>query len=85
MKMNCARKEPLQSLNHQKINSSITSLNLQFSEIGNEGASALAEALKINSFLTTLQLDENDIRNEGSLAIAEALNVYSSLTSLNLF
>ena len=43
--------------------------------IGDEGAAALAEALKVNTALTWLDLKDNEIGDEGAAALAEALKV----------
>ena len=62
--------------------------------IGNEGATAIAEALKVNAVLTNLDLSSNYIGGyydshgklietpEGPTAIAEALKVNAVLTTL---
>ena len=44
-------------------------------DIGDDGAKAIAEALKVNPVLTTLDLWNNSIGPEGAMAIAEALKV----------
>jgi Ran GTPase-activating protein (RanGAP) involved in mRNA processing and transport len=49
-----------------------------------EGAIAIADALKVNSSLTSLNLSSNSIYNEGGIASADALKLNSSLASLNL-
>jgi len=64
----------------------LTSLELFGNRIGNDGAIALADALKSGkSVLTSLNLKDNNIRNEGAAAIAEALKSgMAVLTNLNL-
>jgi len=57
---------------------------LGWNEIGAEGASAVAEALKVNSTLRWLVLLENDIGSEGASAIACALKGNSTLQRLDL-
>ena len=52
--------------------------------IGDDGAKAIAEALKVNPVLTTLSIWGNKIGAEGAKAIAEALKVNAVLTSLDL-
>ena len=52
--------------------------------IGPEGASAIAEALKVNTVLTNLELYRNNIGDEGAKAIGGALAVNGVLTNLNL-
>ena len=53
-------------------------------DIGDEGAKAIAEALKVNPVLTTLWLGANSIGADGAKAIAEALKVNPVLTKLDL-
>ncbi|KAF8991910.1 hypothetical protein BGZ52_013006, partial [Haplosporangium bisporale] len=52
--------------------------------MGNNGAQALAEALKTNSTLTTLTLYSNWIKDDGAQALSEARKINSTLTTLNL-
>ncbi|KAL0238607.1 hypothetical protein GEMRC1_013080 [Eukaryota sp. GEM-RC1] len=59
-------------------------LKPSFNSIGNEGAIALAEALKVNSTVTRINLEFNSIGNEGAIALAEALKVNSTVTRINL-
>jgi hypothetical protein len=44
----------------------VTTLRLPYNSIGDEGAKALAEALKENPVLTTLNASHNSIRVEGA-------------------
>jgi Ran GTPase-activating protein (RanGAP) involved in mRNA processing and transport len=54
----------------------LTSLDLNSNNIGDEGAKAIAEALKrLMAVLTSLDLNSNNIGDEGAKAIAEALKV----------
>ncbi|KAI8602835.1 hypothetical protein EDD21DRAFT_413601, partial [Dissophora ornata] len=53
-----------------KTNTTLTTLNLRYNSIGNEGALALLEALKTNTTLTTLDLRINSIGKEGVLALS---------------
>jgi Ran GTPase-activating protein (RanGAP) involved in mRNA processing and transport len=62
----------------------LTELDLYNNSIGNDGAKAIAEALKVNTVLTRLDLDTNSIGNDGTKAIAEALKVNTVLTTLSL-
>ena len=57
----------------QVIPGGCTSLRLYGNSVGDEGAKALAEALKTNTALTSLGLDEDSIGVEGGKALAEAL------------
>jgi Ran GTPase-activating protein (RanGAP) involved in mRNA processing and transport len=65
-------------------NGSLTSLNLEWNNIGDEGAKALADALGKDSRLTSLGLFGNSIGDEGAKALADALGKNSGLTSLYL-
>ena len=56
-----------------KENSILTSLNLRFNKIGNDGDDALAKGLKENSTLTSLNLSDNDIGKVGADALAKGL------------
>ena len=62
--------------------SSVRSLGIN--RIGDEGASALGEAVKVNSSLKSLDLQRNGIGDEGATAIGDALRVNASLTRLIL-
>ena len=54
----------------------MTNLRLDSNSIGDDGAKAIAEALKVNAVLTSLDLRYNNIRVDGaSKAIAEAVKV----------
>jgi hypothetical protein len=48
-------------------------LDLYLNLIGDEGAAALADALKLNKGLRMLHLDTNRIEEAGGLALAEAV------------
>jgi Leucine Rich repeat len=54
-------------------------LILGWNSIQQEGAIAIADALKVNSSLTSLHLDENSIQQEGANAIADALQINTTL------
>ena len=56
--------------------------SLQDNNIGDQGATAIAEALKFNSALKELMLDGNNIGPSGATVIAEALRVNGALTKL---
>jgi hypothetical protein len=63
----------------------VTTLSLWDNSIGDEGAKAIAEALKVNEVVTTLDLrGGNNIGDEGVIAIAEALKVNAVVTTLSL-
>ena len=59
-------------------------LYLDDNNISDEGAKALAEALKVNTALQGLILDRNNISDEGAEALAEALKVNTALQGLYL-
>jgi len=63
----------------------MTELELSGNEIGDEGAKAIAEALKVNAVLTELRLGANNIGDDGAKVIAEALKVNAVLTKLSLW
>ena len=62
----------------------MTILWLSGNSIGDDGAKAIAEALKVNPVLTELNLRSNriPIRDDGAKAIAEALKVNPVLKNL---
>jgi Ran GTPase-activating protein (RanGAP) involved in mRNA processing and transport len=60
----------------------LTSVDLRVNSIGDDGAKAIAEALKVNAVVTTLYLYDNNIGPEGAMAIAEALKVNAVLKNL---
>ena len=62
----------------------MTELHLSENSIGDNGAKAIAEALKVNTVLTELHLSENSIGDDGAKAIAEALKDNTVLTTLDL-
>src|SRR3989338_1454475 len=64
------------------INSTLTSLDLRYNEVGAAGAGRLAEALTTNSTLTTLDLRYNQVTDEGGRRLADALVANSSLTAI---
>ena len=68
-----------------KSNTSVTYVRLERNkEIGDEGAKALAEALKVNATVEELSLWKCGIGDDGAAALAEALRANTSLTKLNL-
>ncbi|EOD30779.1 hypothetical protein EMIHUDRAFT_113049 [Emiliania huxleyi CCMP1516] len=66
-------------------NAVLTNLNLNVNNIRDEGATAIAEALRVNGVLKTLGLGGNNIGDDDAAAIAEALAVNGVLTNLDLF
>ena len=67
-----------------KVNTTLISLYLQFKEIGDAGAAAIAQALVGNETLTQLYLYYNRIGDAGAAAIAQALVGNTTLTQLYL-
>jgi len=59
-------------------------VNLNNKSIGDEGAKALANALRTNSTVTVLNLGDNSIGDEGAKALSNALLTNSTLTELDL-
>ena len=59
-------------------------LDITKNDIGEEGAIALATALKANSTLTSLNVADNNIGATGTKALAAVLKDNSTLTSLNV-
>ena len=54
-------------------------LDLASDKVGDEGAAALAGALKTNTALTTLKLSVNNIGHEGAAALAGALKTNTAV------
>jgi len=68
-----------------KSNSSVTEVHLNSNKkIGDEGAKALAEALKVNATVKALSLQFCGIGDDGAAALAEALRSNTSLKLLGL-
>ena len=51
----------------------MTTLLLGGNSIGDDGAKAIAEALKVNPVLTKLDLELNDLGNAGKKAVRDAV------------
>ncbi|KAL9965588.1 hypothetical protein ACROYT_G029409 [Oculina patagonica] len=67
-----------------KVNATVTSLDLSFNNVSDQGAASLAEALKGNITLTRLDLSDNNIYDDGAADLAEALKANTNLTRLDL-
>jgi len=63
-------------------NTKVKTLDLTWNNIGRDGATAIAEALKSNETLQTLQLTSNCIDDDGATALANALAYNSTLRTL---
>jgi Ran GTPase-activating protein (RanGAP) involved in mRNA processing and transport len=61
---------------------SVTAIDLTENEIGADGASALADALKVNTSIRTIDLESNSIDTKGAIALADAFTVTTSVTKL---
>jgi NLR family CARD domain-containing protein 3 len=70
------------ALRHPTDTTTVETLVLWHNHIGDEGAMALAEALKVDSTLEVLFLANNNIGEKGATALAEALKHHSSLQIL---
>ena len=70
---------------YMKRSESLSSLNLNYSDIGDAGATALAEVLRTNTTLNSLGLCNNPgIGNPSVMSLCEALKVNTTLCSLDL-
>ena len=70
---------------YMKRSESLSSLNLNHSDIGDAGTTALAEVLRTNTTLNSLGLCKNPgIGNPSVMSLCEALKVNTTLSSLDL-
>ena len=70
---------------YMKRSESLSSLHLNCSDIGDAGATALAEVLRTNTTLNSLGLSDNPgIGNPSVMSLCEALKVNTTLSSLDL-
>ena len=67
------------------INRALKSAILARNDIGDEGTTALSEALKSNSTLEELELPDNKIGAAGAQSLANMLQFNRALASLDLF
>ncbi|KAL0229676.1 hypothetical protein GEMRC1_009703 [Eukaryota sp. GEM-RC1] len=67
-----------------KVNITVTSVNLGYNSIEDEGARALAEVLKINNVVTRVDLENNSIGDVGAIVLAEALKINTTVRSIIL-
>jgi len=65
-------------------NTKLDDIFLYFNNIGNEGASYIANSLCVNKTLTKLNLCDNNIGYDGSKSFAEMLQKNQTLTALDL-
>jgi Ran GTPase-activating protein (RanGAP) involved in mRNA processing and transport len=62
----------------------LTTIDLQFNNIGDHSAENLAAALEQNQTLTTIDLSSNEIGADGARALALALGENQTLTTIGL-
>ena len=62
----------------------MTAISLFGNKIGDDGAKALADALKVNSSVTDIDLTGNNIGADGTKALADALKVNASVIEIDL-
>jgi Ran GTPase-activating protein (RanGAP) involved in mRNA processing and transport len=60
------------------------SVDLQYSSIDDDGAIAVADALKMNTSVTKINLSWNKFSDEGATALAGALRVNTTVTKIDL-
>ena len=65
-------------------NSTLTTLMLRASGVGDAGCAALGDGLRANGTLTTLGLHYNGVSDAGAAALGGALRTHAALTSLDL-
>ena len=65
-------------------NSTLTTLDLTNTKIGDSGASALSDSLKSNIALKTLILRTNKIGDSGAASLCDSLKLNSTLITLDL-
>ena len=70
--------------NALRLNTCLSSLELQSNILGAEGAISLAQALIVNTSLSSLDVSENSVADEGANSLAQSLGVNTSLSSLVL-
>ncbi|KAI9332624.1 hypothetical protein DFJ73DRAFT_58091 [Zopfochytrium polystomum] len=63
---------------------SLQSLDLRWSRLGDEGVKTIADALRANTTLQIINFRSNGIGNEGAKAVAAALQTSSSLLNVGL-
>ncbi|KAL0251107.1 hypothetical protein GEMRC1_000321 [Eukaryota sp. GEM-RC1] len=58
---------------------SLSGILMKGNSIGDEGARALADALKINTTVTSINLSSNSIGDEGARALSDVLNAINKI------
>lgn len=77
-------KETIEFIPYLLLPTSLVSLNLFGTRIGESGSRGLANVLKVTSSLTCLKISYNDMGYTGELALSEGLAACHSLTALDL-
>ena len=67
-----------------KANQSLSTLDLGYNDLGDEGTQIISKALEVNRSITCLKLQNNNIYAEGGQAIGKMLEYNCSITSINL-
>ncbi|KAL0239365.1 hypothetical protein GEMRC1_009473 [Eukaryota sp. GEM-RC1] len=67
-----------------KVNTAVTSIDLDYHFIGAEGGITLSDAIKVNNSIHCINLNSNSIGSEGASALAEALKVNTTVTRIDL-
>jgi Ran GTPase-activating protein (RanGAP) involved in mRNA processing and transport len=67
------------------LSSSTGTVSIQNNNIGDDGATQLADALKSNNIITAISLDRNKIGGMGVIKLANALKENRTVESLDLF
>ncbi|RUS26925.1 hypothetical protein BC938DRAFT_483929, partial [Jimgerdemannia flammicorona] len=70
------------NIDHEEV--SLKKLDLKDNNIGEKGASTLAEVLKMNTNIEILDLEDNGIGVKGASTLAKALRINTSLQTLVL-
>jgi hypothetical protein len=76
-------KETIEFIPYLLLPTSLVSLNLFNSRLGESGSRGLANVLKVTSSLTYLKISYYDIGKEGALALSAGLDECHSLTALD--
>eukprot|EP00048_Salpingoeca_helianthica_P009019 m.129352 g.129352 ORF g.129352 m.129352 type:complete len:332 (+) comp14753_c1_seq7:11-1006(+) len=67
-----------------KKNATLTLIDFEHTQLGDEGARLLSEGLAVNQSVLEINLSNNEITVVGIRAIAEALKINTTLTSIDL-
>ncbi|RDD47784.1 Glutamate-rich protein 3 [Trichoplax sp. H2] len=67
-----------------KVNSTITTLSLDYNRLGDEGAAIIADGIKHNKSISSIDLDSNHIGDEGGRHLLEAVRENSRIADMIL-